>query len=150
MRDAPPKLPRLLATLVGLCAAAIAARGVAHAEALILSESHLDVSCHGGANGVIDLTVRGGTPPYAYAWNSGGITQDLIDIPAGNYSVLVTDAAADSAALTVDVEEPEPLVIDTVITNVRCKGGKDGAIALLVSGGTPPYSYNWGNGVTRD
>src|SRR5262249_5027597 len=64
-----------------------------------LSETHANVSCHGGANGTVDLSVTGGTAPFTYAWSNGATTQDLSGLAAGTYNVTVTDAANCTALL---------------------------------------------------
>src|SRR4030042_3758725 len=42
------------------------------------------------------------------------------------------------------------LVIDRIITHVRCNGGNDGSIDITVSGGTPVYNYSWSHGPTTE
>ena len=54
-----------------------------------------DVSCNGGTNGAIDVTVSGGTGPYTYDWSDLSGTDNAEDrsgLTAGMYSVIVTDA----------------------------------------------------------
>lgn len=50
------------------------------------------------ATGSLYANVSGGVPPYSYAWNTGSTEGWIYDIPAGAYSVTVTDANSDVAS----------------------------------------------------
>ena len=55
------------------------------------------VSCFGGSNGVVDLTLGGGFSPYIYSWSSNSYpwfsesTQDIDSLFPGTYYISVTD-----------------------------------------------------------
>ncbi len=115
------------------------------AAGLSVSVTTTDVSCHGGSDGTATATTVGGTAPYTYAW-SGGSNQNL---PAGNYSVTVTDANGQTAATAFVINEPDPVVITGTVTNAS-PGNADGAIDISVSGGCSPYLYAWSNGSTSE
>lgn len=51
-----------------------------------------DESAPNANNGAINLTVSGGTAPFQYLWSNNATTQDISNLPGGNYSVVVTDA----------------------------------------------------------
>ncbi len=119
------------------------------AAALALSTTTTGVSCNGGSNGAIDLSVNGGTAAYSYLWNGGQVSQDVSGLTAGSYNVTVTDANACTATTTASVSQPvSALTLSFVTTNVSCNGGNTGAIDLTVNGGTAGYTYNWGGGIT--
>lgn len=108
-----------------------------------------NISCSGGTNGAIDLSVSGGTQPYSYNWSTGATAQDLGSIPAGTYSVTVLDANSCAATVSVTLTQPAPLAASTVKSifagnnNVSCAGASDGSIALSVTGGTSPLAFSW-------
>ncbi len=105
-----------------------------------------DVLCFGQNTGGIDLRVGGGTPPYQYNWSNGAISQDLNQLVAGNYSILVSDAEGCTESLSISIEQPSaPLQITTQVRAASCFGFDDGAIDLSVSGGSSPYTYAWSN-----
>jgi hypothetical protein len=56
-----------------------------------LSTSATMASCFNCADGSVDLTVNGGTPPFTYIWSNGTTTQNIDSIPIGIYQVTVTD-----------------------------------------------------------
>jgi PKD repeat protein len=117
--------------------------------ALSASVTHLDVGCYGDSTASIDLSVTGGTLPYAYLWSNGATTQDLSGIPAGSYSVTVTDAKGCTVTQSAIVTQPSmPLLATGTYVDVTCFGSATGSIDLTVSGGTPPYAYLWSNGAT--
>ncbi len=111
-----------------------------------------DILCNGESTGAIDIDISEGTEPYFITWSNGEETEDLTDIPAGNYTVTVTDANACQAGISVTLTEPTPLSGVAVITNASCFGGSTGSIDFTPNGGTPvagsAYSYLWSNGAT--
>ncbi len=52
-----------------------------------------DESAPGAADGAIWLEPTLGFEPYTYAWSNGSQTDALLDLPAGDYSVTITDQA---------------------------------------------------------
>ena len=117
------------------------------ASPITASSIQTAVSCFGGNNGSIDLSVFGGVAPYTYSWNNGATTQDLSSITAGNYSVVIQDASGCNLPLSITVSQPAlPLTNTALTSNVNCAGNNTGTINLFVNGGTAPYSFSWNNG----
>ncbi len=112
------------------------------------------VDCFGEENGRIEMEVAGGTTPYFYQWSNGAITQDIQNLPAGNYYVTITDAnnCQEIATQPLTISQPlNSLGIQSVdlINGINCELGT-GSIALEVEGGTPPFTYQWSNGGTEN
>ncbi len=108
-------------------------------------------TCFNGLNGVIDLTVTGGTSPYTYTWNGASSNQDINNIGPGTYTVIVTDKNGCTKNSVFVLTNPSEIIISGVVKNTTCNGGKSGSIILTVTGGQPAYSYKWSNGAaTKD
>ncbi len=113
------------------------------------SAAQTNVSCFGGANGIIDLTVTGGTGPYTFNWNSGQFTtEDLTGLPAGSYSGILTDANGCQDSGTIVISQPALLATTVTPTGPTTCGGTNGSVDLTVTGGTPGYTYMWSNSAT--
>ena len=105
-----------------------------------------DVSCKGGSNGEVDLTVIGGIPDYTYQWTNGATSQDLKGVKAGTYRVVVTDNRGRTISSYYTVSEPIiALQTRLDIDNVSCRGNKDGKVKLNIMGGKAPYDFAWSN-----
>ena len=90
---------------------------ITHPTQLSLSTSVTNATCPGDTDGVIDLSVSGGTSIYTYDWDNDGLEmpdddlQDLI-IGPGTYSVIVTDAngCTANASATIAATNANPAV----------------------------------------
>ncbi len=113
--------------------------------------NHTDVSCYGGNNGSISVSVSGGNPPYTYNWSNDPSFTDSIQtgLSAGTYSVTITDSLNCEEEHTVTINQPSQLQVSLTSTqDVSCNGLCDGSAAVSALYGTPPYTYMWNNGDT--
>jgi gliding motility-associated-like protein len=117
--------------------------------ALSLALVPTNVTCFGDLNGTIDLTLTGGTYPFAYTWSVGGKVissfEDLINLGPNTYTVTVTDANGCSATSSIGISQPAELLGTFTRTDNPCYGNTIGtSTATAVSGtGVFPYFYDW-------
>ena len=107
-----------------------------------------DLTCDGLDDGQVVANPVGGTPPYSYQWNNGATTASQTGLPAGVYTVTVTDAAGCMDSASGVVQSPPPLTVNAIGVNPDCLGDNNGQASAIASGGTPPLSYQWSNGAT--
>ena len=110
------------------------------------------VLCYGSATGTATVTASGGTSPYNFYWNSAPFqsASTATNLLAGTYSVIVTDDNGCNDTTQVTISQPPPLSISiSNVSNVTCHGGSDGTALVSVTGGIPPYSYNWSNSTAQ-
>lgn len=124
----------------------LALQQFAFAQLSVSVTSTTNVSCNGGSDGAIDITVSGGVAPYTYTWSNGASTEDISSLSAGPYSVTVTDALASTASTSATITQPAALTVTKTVVDVTCNGGSDGSFSVSVGGGTPPYTYAWSSG----
>ena len=105
----------------------------------------------GGANGAINITVSGGTPPYTYAWNDGVTTEDRTGLSAGTYTVYVTDANGCKTTNSFVITQPScTLSISGTKKNLTCYGSANGSIDVTTKGNKGVVTYKWSDGVTTE
>lgn len=110
------------------------------------------ISCFGLKDGAIDATVTGGTPPYTYSWSNGSVGEDLTDVPAGYYKLMVADALGNDATAEITLVEPTALKLSLSAAtypnghNISCHECYNGAIDAAAQHGVAPYSFAWDDG----
>ena len=119
---------------------------------IIDSTNVTDVRCHNGNDGAIDVVLL--VPGlYTFAWSNGEVTEDILNLSAGTYSVQIIDQNNPTCYqdTTYIITEPQDdlSTAATLYSDVGCFGDSSGvAYAENAIGGTSPYSYLWSNGAT--
>lgn len=109
-------------------------------------ESLTPVSCFGGNDGAIQLSLMGAREPVSVIW-SHGLEDQLFagNLTAGTYSVAVEDSLGCIITSSFNIREPEILTLTDVVEDSQCAGFNNGSISLNISGGSAPYSFRWSN-----
>jgi hypothetical protein len=110
----------------------------------VISYTH-GVCCCGQSNGWSIVTPNGGTSPYTYSWvPSGGTDSTGSGLPAGSYTVTVTDNLGQTATAATVITEPACLTSSSGIphNNTNCID-PNGWVTASPGGGTLPYTYLW-------
>jgi len=113
---------------------------------MVLTMSGTDANC-GLANGSASVTVSGGTAPYDYDWSNGGTANTINGIPAGNYTVTVTDANNCTEINSIIINDTgAPFTVTTSVDqDAQCAGACDGQ-ATATAVGAGPFTYQWSSG----
>jgi gliding motility-associated-like protein len=75
-----------------------------------------NISYYMGSDGSIDLTVNGGVAPYWYSWSNGASTEDISNLSANAYTVLVKDANGCVASGTIGLAQPTNVAMPTAFS----------------------------------
>ena len=79
-----------------------------------------DVSCFGGNDGSIDITVSCGTSPYSYIWSNGSTLEDQSGLTAGSYIVTVLDQENQIFRDTIQLTQAEEMIILFLLRCMIC------------------------------
>ncbi|MBK9449270.1 MAG: T9SS type A sorting domain-containing protein [Bacteroidetes bacterium] len=110
-----------------------------------LTTSSVGTTC---ANGQASVVATGGTAPYSYFWSTTPPQYTAIasGLNSGSYQVTVTDAVGCTATRWAWVSQlPNGITAAVGGTDETCLQA-NGSAFVTVSGGVPPYAYQWSNG----
>jgi len=80
-----------------------------------------------------------GIGPHQVSWSTTGLHTVTLSVSTNGCASPVT---------TVIIYNPTPITTSLSKTDLLCNGDGTGAVDLTVSGGRPPYTYQWSNGAT--
>ncbi len=103
------------------------------------------VTCQGGSDATVGVTMSGGQPPYTYLWSFSTLqnVDTIYNAPAGTHTVTVTDNNGCMHIEEFTVNDGYQATIIPTVIDENCENGFDGQIFLSVVGGAPPYTYQW-------
>ena len=114
-------------------------------------EAQVNLPCNTSTYGSVYVAPLGGTPTYRYHWSTGDTTQNETGLRVGNYQVTITDIHACSASTSVNITYDTPPATTVSSTDATgCFGNPNGSAAVVATGGTQPYVFQWSNGAATD
>lgn len=92
-------------------------------------------------NGRVTLTVSYGQSPYTYNWSNGARSKDLMNVSAGNYSCVITDATGKTTSVAAKVNGSEPFFVSAGADQVI--GCAEPIVSLDGSESRNGFSYDY-------
>lgn len=101
------------------------------------------VLCHGAQSGAIEAIPTGGNPNYTYTWSNNIFTAQNNNLPAGNYTVTVTDVKNCTAVVSGTILEPLPNSYQIGAASPTCSNGTDGKAWVTIQQSNLPVTIQW-------
>lgn len=105
------------------------------------------ISCFGECDGMMNISINGGTPPYTILMEEDSVSETVTNLCHGNYFFQIIDFNRCHLSTVREINEPLDIVIQEYITLPQAE--QKGSIALNPYGGTRPYTYKWNTGATN-
>ncbi len=109
----------------------------------------INTLCYGSSDGQAIVSSSGGTGNHTYEWFDTSTNDTITGLSAGiPYYVTITDVNGCFIIDSIEIGEPDSLIINSYTTDATC-GGSDGMAYVIVTGGTGSgtYTYNWINSI---
>jgi hypothetical protein len=110
-----------------------------------------DVGCYGESTGSVMSIITGGVAPYTLSWSNGQTGSSIDDVAVGTYSLTVVDAVGGTNTRSVEIVQPDELIIISHTELPSSFAAEDGSIQAKIAGGKPfkgsplSYIFNWSN-----
>lgn len=105
-----------------------------------------DVSCPGAQDGSMSLQFTGGIIADSAYWSTGALGNQIDSLAPGVYSVTIILSPVGTIVLQDTIQEPAELIVVPLAVNPT-DSLSNGSVQLICNGGTPPYTFDWSNGL---
>lgn len=120
-------------------------------EFIVTAQEQKAVSCFGGLDGEASLSLINGTAA-SILWSTGQVGEIAGGLPAGTYTVTVTNTDGCQGEGTAQVSQPNAPVGVRIenLNPISCSGDQDGILKAVVSGPGERFTYIWSTGANSD
>lgn len=112
---------------------------------LISTALKSNVGCNGEDNGIIEILISEGHPPYNYNWSNGNNTSFQENLAIGNYQITVSDLKHCEEIYEIEIEQGE-VEFGLHIEDITCNGDENASAQVYSFNGTSPFEIEWSNG----
>lgn len=127
--------------------------GVGIAITKFIFANGFNVSCADACDGSLSATLTGGIAPISIEWaGPNGFTSGQLDLNGlcwGTYTLTLTNGNGCTQDTSIAITRPAPISLNLNSpvfaggNEIGCYGDASGSIQTVVTGGIPPYTYNW-------
>jgi PKD repeat protein len=140
----PGEYTLTLDVMQGSCVSSVNTITIINPEGLEVAITGEDVPCSGEATGSTAVEITGNNGPFEFLWSNGSNDQDLVNVEAGWYSLIVTYNSICSDTADYTINEPAAVVGAQFTGNdIVCYGETTGIASVNGTGGVGPYTYEW-------
>lgn len=114
---------------------------------LVLGISLSDAICAESCDGLINMTVGGGTGQLTTSWNDSSFQGPIREgLCQGEYVFFITDERGCRQKGSVPISAPPSIEVEFTSVLPTCSGAANGSISAEASGGVGGFEYQWSTG----
>ncbi|MEO6131176.1 MAG: SprB repeat-containing protein, partial [Saprospiraceae bacterium] len=104
--------------------------------------------CFGNSTADLTSLTTGGTSPYISVWSNGVSGPNNSNLPAGTYTITITDNNGCTSSKSATITDPPLLTVNVSTTDETGVGANNGTATASPAGGTGAFTYLWNTGAT--
>ena len=110
----------------------------------------IPIRCNGDTTGSVTVNFVGDSSNINYSWDSNPVQSvpTAVNLGAGDYNITLLNDEGCPASAKVTLVEPPPMLYTITTVKPDCSIN-NGSINIVMSGGSPPYTYSWSPNISN-